>query len=182
MNILTAIALAFFLAVGVALLACAAFAELRAHFGKRRGVFAALLALAAAATIMAQKRSTITFDSAYIRDAGSYATNDVLHVAATNAPAAAMIDLTTTPLLVYRRPADSTNAADWVELAPRRTFGDLPADWVSVNATNYNYLVFLDYVPPSPVHTNGVWQMRGFEVPGHADTFAFPNTKQEINQ
>ena len=25
------------------------------------------------------------------------------------------------------------------------------------NATNYDYLVYTTYVPPSPVHTNGVW-------------------------
>ena len=181
MNIPTAIALTLFLACLVALLAVGMArqgARCWRSFAGRRGAFAAVAILCAVCMIHAQKRGTISFDGDFIRDAGSYATNDVLHVAATNAPQAAMIDLTSAPLLVYRRPCDSTNAADWVELMPRRTFGELPADWTSVNATNYNYLVYLDYVPPSPVHTNGVWQLRGFEVPGMANAYAFPNTRQ----
>lgn len=166
MNLVTSIALAL---LGGIFAALAAFGGIRAAWrglGRRRGVFAALAALAAACTILAQKTS-ISFDR-LISDAGSYATNDVLHVAATNAGAYAAFDFSGSDLLVYRRERVLTNAADWVECLPRRKFGDLPADWHVPDATNYDYLVAVDYVPPSPVHTNGVFELRGFVVPSAA--------------
>lgn len=166
MNILTVTALFFLLAVGLVLAAAAAFRTVRRDLGRRRGVFAALAALAAACTILAQKTS-ISFDR-LISDAGSYATNDVLHVAATNAGAYAAFDFSSSDLLVYRRERGLTNAADWVECLPRRKYGDQPADWHVPDATNYDYLIAVDYVPPSPVHTNGVFELRGFAVPSAA--------------
>jgi hypothetical protein len=69
-------------------------------------------------------------------------------------------------VLVYARPRGLSDAPEWEELLPRRTFSELPADYAIEDATNYNYLVYLDYVPPSPVHTNGVFELRGFMVPG----------------
>ena len=136
-------------------------------FTGRRGAFAALAAFAVIATICAQKPNppVITVDS-FLADAGSYATNDVLHVAVTNAPAYAGIDFSLCPVLVYARPRGLSDAPEWEELLPRRTFSELPADYAIEDATNYNYLVYLDYVPPSPVHTNGVFELRGFVVPG----------------
>ena len=137
-------------------------------FAGRRGAFAALAAFAVVATINAQKPGptpVITVDS-FLADAGSYATNDVLHVAVTNAPAYAGIDFSSCPVLVYARPRGLSDAPEWEELLPRRTFSELPADYAIEDATNYNYLVYLDYVPPSPVHTNGVFELRGFMVPG----------------
>ena len=137
-------------------------------FTGRRGAFAALAAFAVVATICAQKPGptpVITVD-AFLRDAGCYATNDVLHVAVTNAPAYAGIDFSSCPVLVYARPRGLSDAPEWEELLPRRTFSELPADYAIEDATNYNYLVYLDYVPPSPVHTNGVFELRGFMVPG----------------
>lgn len=166
MNLVTSIALAI---LGGIFAALAAFGGIRAAWrglGRRRGAFAALAALAAACTILAQKTS-ISFDR-LISDAGSYATNDVLHVAATNAGAYAAFDFSDSDLLVYRRERGLTNAADWVECLPRRKYGDLPADWHVPDATNYDYLVAVDYVPPSPVHTNGVFELRGFVVPSAA--------------
>ena len=119
--------------------------------------------------------SFFTFDE-YLRDDGSLVTNDTVRVAAVKR---LQIIPDSTPVLVYARVRSSTNAVDWAELTPRVTYAELPHTWTLANATNYNYAVYLNYVPPSPVHTNGVWQMRGFEVPGHPDTYAFPNTKQE---
>ena len=169
MNLVTSIALAL---LGGIFAALAAFGGIRAAWrglGRRRGVFAALAAFAVVATICAQKPGpsgpTITID-ALLRDAGCYATNDVLHVAVTNAPAYAGIDFSSCPVLVYARPRGLSDAPEWEELLPRRTFSDLPADYAIEDATNYNYLVYLDYVPPSPVHTNGVLELRGFVVPG----------------
>ena len=136
--------------------------------GRRYGVAASLIGLAVVCTINAQKPGptpVITVDS-FLADAGSYATNDVLHVAVTNAPAYAGIDFSACPVLVYARPRGLSDAPEWEELLPRRTFSELPADYAIEDATNYNYLVYLDYVPPSPVHTNGVFELRGFVVPG----------------
>ena len=135
--------------------------------GRRYGVAASLIGLAVVCTINAQKPNppVITVD-AFLRDAGCYATNDVLHVAVTNAPAYAGIDFSSCPVLVYARPRGLSDAPEWEELLPRRTFSELPADYAIEDATNYNYLVYLDYVPPSPVHTNGVFELRGFVVPG----------------
>lgn len=172
MNIITCISLVFFLALTVALAAAAACRTAWRDLDRRRGVFAALAALAAACTMLAQKSGTISFDR-LIADAGSYLTNDVVHVAATNAAAYASFDFSASTLLVYARPVGSTNSADWAELEPRRTFGEQPADWHLPNATNYNVIVALNYVPPSPVHTNGVLELRGFVVPSvDADTRA----------
>ncbi len=135
--------------------------------GRRYGVAASLIGLAVVCTINAQKPNppVITVD-AFLRDAGCYATNDVLHVAVTNAPAYAGIDFSSCPVLVYARPRGLSDAPEWEELLPRRTFSELPADYAIEDATNYNYLVYLDYIPPSPVHTNGVFELRGFVVPG----------------
>lgn len=172
MNIITVTALSHLLAVGLVLAAAAACRTVRRNLGRRRGAFAALAVLAAACAVLAQKSGTISFDR-LIADAGSYLTNDVVHVAATNAAAYASFDFSASPLLVYARPVGSTNSADWAELEPRRTFGEQPADWHLPNATNYNVLVTVDYVPPSPVHTNGVYELRGFVVPSaDADTRA----------
>ena len=114
---------------------------------------------------------SVVFDS-YLADAGSYATNSTVHIAFTQR--AVGLDLSTSPVLVYAREMAATNAADWSELSPRRMFPAFPADYVLENATNYNYAVYVDFVPPPTVHTNGVWQMRGIELPDSG--FAFPNT------
>lgn len=125
-------------------------------------------------------RPTFAFDS-WLIDNGSFATNGSVFIAARKATLIQEAYIDDMDVLVFAREMSSTNAADWVELLPRRTFGDLPAEYAHANATNYNYAVYLDYVPPSPVHTNGVWQMRGFEVPGIPDTYAFPRTRQELS-
>ena len=171
MNILVTAALAFFFAVGLGLAAAGGIRAAWRGLGRRRGVSAALAAFAVVATICAQKPGpsgpTITID-ALLRDAGCYATNDVFHAAVSNAPAYAAIDFSACPVLVYARERGQTNAADWAELTPRRTFSELPADYAIENATNFNYMVYLNYVPPSPVHTNGVFELYGFVIGNEA--------------
>ena len=181
MNIITSISLFFLLALALVLATAAACRTAWRNLDRRRGTFAALATLAAACAVFAQKHAgTILFDR-LIADAGSYLTNDVVHVAATNAAAYASFDFSASPLLVYARPVGSTNSADWAELEPRRTFGEQPADWHLPNATNYNVLVAIDYVPPSPAHTNGVLELRGFVVPStDADTRAAGFIRSDI--
>ena len=87
----------------------------------------------------------------YLRDAGSYLTNDVAHVAAVKQ---SPLIPDTTPVRVYAQELGHDPAAEWVELSPPITYGDLPADYSLPNATNHNVMVSLDWVPPSPVITN----------------------------
>lgn len=162
MNIIVTVSLALLLAIGLGLLAFAALRLAWRSLGPQR--FCAFLAAAVVAAVVAQKVS-IAVDS-YLADAGCYATNDVFHVAVSNAPNYSAIDFSACPVLVYARQHGQTNAADWTELTPRRTFGGLPADYAIANATNFDYLVYLDYVPPSPVHTNGVFELHGFTIDG----------------
>ena len=170
MNIVIAICLTILLAMAFIIAAAGGIAAAWRGLDRRRGTFAALAVFAAVMTICAQKPSgpPITID-VLLRDAGCYATNDVFHVAVTNAPAYAALDFSTSAVLVYAREHGSTNALDWAELTPRRTFGQLPADYTIANATNYNYMIYLDYIPPSPVHTNGVFELHGFLIPGNGD-------------
>ena len=70
--------------------------------------------------------------------------------------------------MVFARERASTNAASWFELTPRKKFSQQPADYAIENATNFNYMVYLNYVPPSPVHTNGVFELYGFVIENEA--------------
>ena len=95
---------------------------------------------------------------AYLTDAGSYVTNDAVHVAFTRLP---MVPDTATFYLDYCA-LDGTNeqgvATNWVN-AKTATFGELsvPFDFAFANATNYNWLAYTDWTPGPAVQTNGVW-------------------------
>lgn len=171
MNFVTSISLVVLGAMFLALLGWGSMRAAWRNCEGRRGVFAALAILAAICSIVAQKPSpdtpTITVD-ALLRDVGCYATNDVFHAAVTNAPSYAGVDFSDCDLMVYARERASTNAASWFELTPRKKFSQQPADYAIENATNFNYMVYLDYVPPSPVHTNGVFELYGFVIGNEA--------------
>ena len=125
-------------------------AAMRAKRRMRRATLA-MLALAVACTMFGRK-GTVTVSDPYIMNAGSYLTNDVAHVALLE------------------------GCADWVRLTPHLTFADHPYDYALVNATNYDVMVAANFTPAPTVHTNGVWQMKGFTIPGTGKS-AFPNTK-----
>lgn len=124
-------------------------------------LFAAGLALYAGA----KHAGRFTFDS-YLTDAGSYLTNDVAHVAARKT---SPVIPDRTPVLVFARELAQTNAEDWAELAPRRTYADLPADWALPNATNHNVYVALDWRPAQPTETNYLFQTTPVAVLGGQD-------------
>ena len=136
------------------------------RMGNRPRELVAFIVLSIACTIVAQKVS-IVFDR-FVADAGTYATNDVFHVSISNATQYAGLDFSTSDVLIYARQHGLTNATDWLELTPRRTFAELPADYAIMNATNFDYMVYIDYIPPSPVHTNGVFELHGFTVATNA--------------
>lgn len=147
-----------------------------AEAAKRRlrgsGALAASIALAVSCTLFARKGS-VTVSDPYIVNAGSYLTNDVAHVAIAKRTPILPDD---TEILVYARQVDQTNATDWVRLSPHLTFADHPYDYALSNATNYDVMVAASYSPAPTVHTNGVWQMKGFTIPGTGKS-AFPNTR-----
>ena len=126
----------------------------------------------------------VTVSDPYIADAGSYLTNDVVHVAIVKRTP--MLP-DTTEILVYARQLDSTNALDWARLTPHLTFADHPHDYSLPNATNYNVLVAAQFTPAPTVHTNGVWSITGFVIPNSGGKMGFKQTrtlliKQEDNE
>lgn len=120
------------------------------------------------------KRGSVTVSDDYIADAGSYLTNDVAHVAISKKTPILPDD---TEILVYARELSSSNVADWVRLEPHLTFEDHPYDYTLVNATNYNVMVAASYTPAPTVHTNGVWVLKGFEIPGWNSHYSFGNSR-----
>ena len=147
-----------------------------AEAAKRRlrgsGALAASIALAVACTLFARK-GTVTVSDPYIQNNGSYLTNDVAHVAIAKRTPILPDD---TEILVYARQVDLTEPTDWVRLSPHLTFADHPYDYALPNATNYDVMVAASFTPAPTVHTNGVWQMKGFTIPGTGKS-AFPNTR-----
>lgn len=124
-------------------------------------------------------KGSVTVSDNYIKDNGSYLTNDVCRIAIEKKISALPED---TSILVYARELSSTNVADWVRLEPYLTYKDYPYDHHLPNATNYNIMVAADYLNPPFVHTNGVLIFKGFIIPG-TNKAAFPNTKiKEIKQ
>lgn len=120
------------------------------------------------------QQGRVTVDDPYIRDAGSYLTNDVAHVSIVK-KTALLPD--TTEILVYARELEQTNATDWVRLSPHLTFADHPYDYPLPNATNYNVLVAAQFTPAPTVHTNGVWSITGFIIPGSGGKMGFKQTR-----
>ena len=169
--ILWACAVALILIASVVIIAGIGKAAERAK-RRLRGAALAMFALAAACTIFARKGS-VTVSDPYIVNDGSYLTNDVAHVAIAKRTPLLPND---TEILVYARQVDSTNVTDWVRLSPHLTFADHPYDYSLPNATNYDVMVAADFTPAPTVHTNGVWQMKGFTIPGTGKS-AFPNTR-----
>ena len=106
-----------------------------------------------------QRPSRFVMDE-YLADAGSYSTNSTVHIAATKLSAQIPDD---TPLLAFAALMGTTN---WLELLPRRTYADLPADWSLPDATNYDYIVGLDWAPPTPVVTNDILLVNALAAKG----------------
>ena len=91
---------------------------------------------------------------AYLVDAGSYATNDLVHVAFTSY----LIPQTALIFLAYW-PDGSTNEEDMVTAysATRAEFPN-PLDFAFENAISNRWYCYTTWTPGPAVHTNGVWQ------------------------
>ena len=97
--------------------------------------------------------SKFIFDK-YISDNGSYSTNDTVVIKWKQTIENALpLD---TPVYIEYKLAGSTN--DWEALASSaQNLGNYEWNGSLVGATNYNYNIYCYYIPPAPVHTNGVW-------------------------
>lgn len=91
---------------------------------------------------------SMTFDAG-LRDNGSWVSNNTVHVAWTYTG----IPSASTLYIAYR---ESGTTNKWADLG-ETVVSALVWEGTLANATNYDYLVYTTYVPPSPVHTNGVW-------------------------
>ena len=169
--ILWACAVALILIASVVILAGMGKAAMRAK-RRLRGAVGICSALALACMLFARK-GRVTVSDPYITTDGSYLTTDVAHVAIAKRTLLLPDD---TEILVYARQVDLTNATDWVRLNPHLTFADHPHDYALPLATNYDVIVAANFAPAPTVHTNGVWQMKGFTIPGTGKA-AFPNTR-----
>lgn len=86
---------------------------------------------------------------------GSYATNDTVCAKWTYD----MQIPSSSDLYVDYRLSTDTNGL-WQTLIKTKA-SVLTATATLLNATNYDYFVWADYIPPTPVHTNGVWTCLG---------------------
>lgn len=95
----------------------------------------------------------------YLIDAGSYVTNDYVHVAFTRS----QLVPSSADLVGYARPCGSTNDADWVQMLST-TFGAFtsPSNVPYAGALTNDFQFFTTWTPGPVVHTNGVavilWQ------------------------
>lgn len=98
-------------------------------------------------------------ETRYLTDAGSYVSNDCVHVAF--AKSAVVPD--SADLLGYARPVGSTNDLEWVCML-ETTFADFhsPSNVPYANAISNDFQFFTTFTPGPVVHTNGVavvmWQ------------------------
>jgi hypothetical protein len=147
---------------------------------KLKGSAAVAMAVLAVSCTLLARKGRVTVADPYIQDAGSFLTNDVAHVSITKRVQMLPDD---TEILVYARQVDLTNATDWVRLEPHLTLaqhllveGVYSWEYSLPNATNHDVMVAANFTPAPTVHTNGVWQMKGFTIPGTGKS-AFPNTR-----
>lgn len=154
---------AFYALAVAAILMCFGWRALR-----RQGVLFTILALCFlhAAATKPDARGRVLFpytdvENRYMFDAGSYVTNDVVHLAYTLSP----IVPTTSQLVGYARPVDSTNDLDWVQMFDS-TFAASPSpqDIPYLGALTNDFQFFTTWTPGPSVHTNGValvfWQRK----------------------
>ena len=102
----------------------------------------------------------------YLIDAGSYVTNDYVHVAFTKSP----VVPDSADFLGFYRPQGSTNDLEWTQFV-ETTFAEFrpPVDIPFPGAITNDFQFFTTYTPGPVVHTNGVavvnWQ-QNFERDG----------------
>ena len=136
-----------------------------------------LLATVAATIYGGGKSGRVIVSDPYIEDAGSWLSpsNGLAYVAIAKRTPLLPDDA---EILVYAREVASTNAADWARLSPHLTFAEHPFRYSLPGlATNYDVMVAANYAPAPIVHTNGVWSIPGFLIPGGGGKAAFKGAR-----
>ncbi len=144
---------------------------------RSKGARLIALCMVAMAVMYGGSKGIVSVDDPYIVNTGSYATNDILHVDIARRFDFIPMDM---EILIWSRQDGLTNASDWVQLVRVEEgpfkLNEFPLDIPFPNATNYNFMVAANYVPPPTVHTNGVWSIKGFYIPG-TKRAGFTNTR-----
>ena len=137
-------------------------------WAKRHGLQAAILApfvismvyVGSTKSIVGRVKYPYTdVEMRYLTDAGSYVTNDYVHVAFTKSA----IVPDSAEFFGYARPVGSTNDLDWTCML-ETTFADFhsPSNVPYANAISNDFQFFTTFTPGPAVHTNGVavvtWQ------------------------
>lgn len=166
--------------IGLAVLFCDTWEIVKEKIGKSK-ITKAMAGIAVVCAIMyGGSKSIVTVNDPYIRDNGSYTTNDLVHIDVIKRFDFIPDDM---EILIYSRELSQTNADDWVKLV-RIELGEFrmyefPLDIPFPAATGYNFMVAANYIPQPTVHTNGVLSIKGFIVP-NTNLSAFPNTRSEL--
>lgn len=127
-----------------------------------------------------QKGSTFSFDGGIKQNPiqPSYSTNSTVSISwARDMSGGVYVPTDATVYIDYKVNSD-TNAT-WVLLA-ETTVGAWSWSGTVANATNYDYNAWAYYIPPEPVHTNGVWLYKTQK--DRNDRYPIPlRTRIEIN-
>ena len=156
--------LAVALALAVAAVCGGLVGRLRRLVG-RSCVQGALASVAVACAVMYGGGKVSVHWDMGLADDGTIITNDTVTVRWTYSgiPSASSV-------FVDYRLAGSTN--DWYNLG-ETLVSALVFEATLANATNYDYWVYSTYIPPVPVHTNGVWVGQAYETKARAGAKAF---------
>ena len=139
-------------------------AQLRALFGssKVQGLLAG--AAVCGAIMYGGSKPTVKFDDG-LRDNGTEITNDTVRVRWTYSgiPAASSV------FIDYRA---NGSDGEWLNLGETLASA-LEWSGTLANATNYDYWIYSTYIPPVPVHTNGVWVGQAYDTKGRLGARGF---------
>lgn len=140
-------------------------ARLRRLFcsSKARGLLA-VAAIVCAVMYGGSKGVYVRWDDG-LHDDGTLITNDTVTVVWTYSgiPSASSV-------FIDYREAGSTN--EWLNLG-ESVASALSWTGTLANATNYDYWIYSTYIPPVPVHTNGVWVGQAYETKARVGAKAF---------
>lgn len=150
------------------LLAVVAFAPSVTEFVRKCCGGHGLLVLAVVCTLFGGTKPVaprFTYDGGLKGDDArkSYATNDMVFVAWQLDPLAVVIPPESAPVYIDYRPIAETNA-EW-ECLGQSTVGAWEWTGELAGATNFIFNIYAYYIPPEPVHTNGVWEYRTIKDP-----------------
>lgn len=142
-------------------IAMEALAKLRSIFGKSKvqGILAAVAVVGAVMYGGSKGTRNVNFprtdiEVSYLVDAGSYVTNDLVHIAFKS-----YLIPSSAPIVLAYWPDGSTNEEDMVTAltAPLVDFQN-PLDLAFENAISNRWYCYTTWTPGPAVHTNGVWQ------------------------